>query len=103
MENAELVRLTLIFPPELEARLIERVLEFSPAVPFTTWRGEGHGAGFAQASTREQVRGRVARGLLTLVLDQGGAEALLDFIRQQLPNPHVVWWMEPLLASGRLT
>ena len=40
-----LVRLTIAFPPAIEARIVELLLEQEPPLPgFTILRGEGHGA-----------------------------------------------------------
>lgn len=100
--NVELVRLTLAFPPALEPRIVELLLEQEPPLPgFTVLHGEGHGADFSRASIREQVRGRVSRRLLMLVLPTARVQALLDALRDAVPNPQVAWWLEPVLAFGR--
>jgi len=98
-----LTRLTIAFPPTLEARIVELLLEHQPPLPgFTVLRGEGHGADFSRASIREQVRGRVDRRILMLILPQAQVEALLDALRSTVPNPQIAWWLEPVLAFGRL-
>lgn len=97
------VRLTIAFPPAIEARIVELLLEQEPPLPgFTILRGEGHGADFSRASIREQVRGRVDRRLLMLILPQARAGTLLDALRGAVPNPQIAWWLEPVLAFGRL-
>ena len=103
-ESADtLTRLTIAFPPALEARIVELLLEQEPPLPgFTILRGEGHGADFSRASIREQVRGRVDRRILMLILPQAQAMALLDTLREAVPNPQTAWWLEPVLAFGRL-
>ena len=104
MTDEELVRLTLAFPPVLEARVVQLMLEQEPSLPgFTIVAGEGHGAGFARASIREQVRGRVARKLLTLVLTRSRAEELVVALGESLANPESAWWLEPVLTYGKLT
>ncbi len=98
-----LVRLTIAFPPALEARILELLLEQEPPLPgFTILRGEGHGADFSRASIREQVRGRVDRRLLMLILPQARTAHLLDALRAAVPNPQIAWWLEPVLEFGRL-
>lgn len=102
MSDTELARLTLVFPPVLEARVVELMLEQDPPLPgFTVLAAEGHGADFARASIREQVRGRVARRLLTLVLPRSRAETLIEQLRSHLANGESAWWLEPVLAFGR--
>lgn len=99
-----LTRLTLAFPPALESRVVELLLEQEPPLPgFTILQGEGHGTDFARATIREQVRGRIDRRILMLVLPQARAMTLIDALRDAVPNPQTVWWLEPVLAFGRLT
>lgn len=100
---SNLQRLTLVFPPAVEERLLELLLEQEPPLPgFTVVAADGHGADFATASLREQVRGRVARRMLLMVLPAERIEQLVAVLRKDLPNPHVTWWVEPVLAFGRL-
>ena len=99
-----LTRLTLAFPPSLESRIVELLLEQEPPLPgFTILHGEGHGADFSRATIREQVRGRVERRILMLVLPHAQAMALVDALGDAVPNPQTVWWLEPVLAFGRLS
>ena len=99
----DLQRLTLVFPPNIEARLLQLLLEQEPPLPgFTVVSGEGHGADFATATLREQVRGRVARRMLLMVLPAERIEKLIALLRGSLPNPHVAWWVEPVVSFGRL-
>lgn len=103
MSDTELARLTLVFPPVLEARVVQLMLEQDPPLPgFTVLAAEGHGADFARASIREQVRGRVARRVLMLVLPRPRAEALIAELRADLANGESAWWLEPVLGFGRL-
>lgn len=98
-----LERLTLVFPPGVESVLLELLLDIEPPLPgFTVVAAEGHGADFGQASLREQVRGRVARRMLLMVLPAERIASLIADLRTALPNPHVTWWVEPVSAFGRL-
>lgn len=99
----ELERLTLVFPPAVESTLLEILLEQEPPLPgFTVVTAEGHGADFSSASLREQVRGRIARRMLMMVLPRASRAELIERLRVALPNPHVAWWVEPVLHFGRL-
>ena len=103
MKDLELKRLTLAFPPTVEASLIELLLEQDPPLPgFTTIAAEGHGADFAGASIHEQVRGRIRQRLLLMVLPADRVDSLVASLREALPNPHVIWWVEPVIDFGRL-
>ncbi|HMM76589.1 MAG TPA: DUF3240 family protein [Gammaproteobacteria bacterium] len=98
-----LARLTLVFPPALEDRVVQLFLEQDPPLPgFTVLAAEGHGSDFSWASVREQVRGRVARKLLIVVLSQARAGSLIAALRSELANTASTWWLEPVIAFGRL-
>ena len=100
---SHLCRLTLVYPPEAEDALLSLLEQSEPALPgYTTWSARGHGVGFDGASHAERVAGRVSRRVLTLVAGTERAEALLDEIRVNAPIPHLMFWMEPVLAAGRL-
>jgi len=99
-----LCRLTLVYPPASEPPLIALLLGIDPPIPgFTTWRGSGHGLGFDNATHSERVSGQVARAVLTSVMSQSRAEAVLERIRQDAPIPHMSYWIEPVVGAGRLT
>jgi hypothetical protein len=103
MSSPLLTQLTLAFPPELEARLVEFVLEQEPPLPgFTSIQAHGHGADFSTATTHERVRGRVRRSLIVMVAAAAELERLVAALREAFPNPHVVWWMVPVGGFGRL-
>lgn len=100
----DLCRLTLVYPPAAEDALLGVLLAAEPPIPgFTTWRGAGHGFGFDSASHSEKVSGQIARGVVTSIMARPSADQLLETIRQQTPIPHLTYWIEPVLAAGRLT
>lgn len=74
-----------------------------PLAGFTTWTAEGHGFGFANASTSERVRGRVKRSVLIAVLARSDLDRLVSTIAEEAPIPHVTYWIEPVDAFGHLT
>ncbi|MEX2481625.1 MAG: DUF3240 family protein [Gammaproteobacteria bacterium] len=103
MSSPELRRLTLVYPPTIEDELVELLLDYAPELPgFTTLAAAGHGGDFTRASPRERVRGRVARGMLLMVLPAAAVDALLAHLAARIHNPHVVWWMEPVIGFGAL-
>ncbi|MBV2233925.1 MAG: DUF3240 family protein [Sterolibacterium sp.] len=96
------VRLVLIFPPRLEALLTE-ALSADAALPgFTLLHGEGHSRDFSHASSAEQVRGRVQRLVLWMLLPQEDVDYVLALLRAQVDMQDVRWWTEPVLALGNL-
>ena len=98
-----LKRLTLLYPPALEGPLVELLLEHRPELPgFTTVAAEGHGADLDDAGIREQVRGRVARGMLTMVLPAALVEVVLASLRARFAHSDVTWWVEPVEQFGDL-
>lgn len=96
-------KLTLIYPPTAEDHIVELLLNADPPLSgFTTWRAEGHGHDFGKASVRERVRGRVARGVLVLILPGSRLSSVLENIRSKAGIPNLTFWTEPIDAFGRL-
>ena len=96
------VRLTLLFPPRLEA-VVTEAISSDPSLPgYTLLHAEGHSSDFAQASIAEQVRGRVQQRLLWMLLPQAQLETVLARLRTQVDAHDVRWWLEPVLAMGKL-
>ncbi len=99
----DLCRLTLVYPPASEPPLLAVLLGMEPQLPgFTTWRGAGHGHGFDNATHGERVSGQVARAVLTSILPRSVIDRVLETIRERAPIPHLTYWVEPVLAAGRL-
>lgn len=98
-----LKRLTILAPIALEEPLVDALLNLRPALPgFTTMSASGHGARFDVASIRERVRGRIERSLLWLVLPADDVSRVLAHLREGMPHPDIVWWVEPVESMGRL-
>jgi len=96
-------KVTLIYPPAAEAHITETLMTCDPPLAsFTTFAAEGHGQGFSTASTRERVRGRIARGVLVAVMARRRVAPLLEEIRLKAAIPDLVYWVEPVEAFGRL-
>lgn len=96
-------KLTLVYPPGAEDTIVELMLSAEPPLTgFTTWKAEGHGHDFANASVRERVRGRVARGVLTVVIPRTRLPILLDDIRTKAMNADLAYWVEAIESFGRL-
>jgi hypothetical protein len=53
-------------------------------------------------SIAEQVAGRRNRMQFEIVLGADGLETLLARLREALPVRDVIWWVLPVLRSGRL-
>ena len=98
----ELRRLNLVFSPVLEDAVIAALLDMPDLPGLTTLHGEGHGSSFDKASSRERVRGRVARDMAGLVLPAERVDDVLDGLRQRLPGADIRWWSEIVERFGRL-
>ncbi len=96
-------KLTLVYPPSAEDCIVELMLSCEPPLSgFTTWKAEGHGHDFANASVRERVRGRVMRGVLSVIVPRARLAALLEDIRTRAAIANLAYWVEPVEAFGRL-
>ncbi len=73
-----------------------------PVAGFTTFDAEGHGMSFDTATVGERVRGRVKRTVMMMVVPKSEAERLVALVRREIAVPHMAYWIEPVLACGRL-
>ncbi|MBN9544819.1 MAG: DUF3240 family protein [Alphaproteobacteria bacterium] len=97
------IKLTLACPQALAEQMSEFLLDCEQLRGgFTAWHANGHGADFATASLREQVRGSVHVFLLTAIIDEAGLAALLASLRAQFRASHIRYWTEPVLDFGDL-
>lgn len=96
-------KLTLVYPLAVEDQIVELMLETVPPIGgFTTLRAEGHGHDFADASLGERVRGRISRGMLVAVMARARADQLLAEVEAKTPLRHLAYWLEPVIAFGRM-
>lgn len=96
-------KLTLIYSPASEAHIVDLIMNSEPPLSaFTSWRAEGHGHSFSKSSMSERVRGRIARGVLVVVLQRSRVAPLLEEIRLKAAIPDLTYWVEPVVAMGRL-
>ena len=96
------VRLTLIFPPQLETP-ITQALSADPRMPgFTLLKAEGHTSDFDGASDAELVRGRVERRLLWLLIPAAMKTEVLQLVRSHVDSHDLRWWTEAVLEMGRV-
>ncbi|WP_028838568.1 DUF3240 family protein [Thermomonas fusca] len=98
----DLVRLSLVFPPRLETALTEALVAGAGLPGFTLLHAEGHSSDFSTASAAEQVHGRVQRRVLWMLLPRAQVDTVLAALRGQVDAQEVRWWIEPVLAMGRL-
>ncbi len=73
-----------------------------PVAGFTTFAAEGHGMSFESATVGERVRGRVQRSVVVTILPRADADRLVELVRLEIAVPHMSYWIEPVLACGRM-
>jgi hypothetical protein len=96
-------KLSIAFPPDLEDDILECLFDMPDEVAgFSVVSADGHGHGFDRASVRERVRGRVARRLLYLVVEEERVPRVLEGLRAAVRSPAVAYWVEPVSEFGRL-
>ena len=93
--------LRLNIPPDLEEDLVDLLLASSEVPGYQSYPTRGHGQVGAM-SIAEQVAGRRNRMQFEIVLGADGLETLLARLREALPVRDVIWWVLPVLRSGRL-
>lgn len=101
--DTRLCKLTLVYPASAQDAVMDALqAEQLGLRGFTTWRAEGHGLGFDNASTQEKLRGRVDRGVLVVVMARTQIAPTLDQVRVKVPIQHLVYWLEPVEGMGVL-
>lgn len=96
--------LTLIGPAALEESLVDLLLAAPGlALGFTTSAANGHGTGIDLVSTNERVRGQGRRIRIEVAVHSAALAALLDELRQALPDANVFFWTTSLLDCGRMS
>jgi hypothetical protein len=98
----QLVRLNLVFAPALEDAVTGALMAERDLPGFTLLRAEGHTSDFNRASLREKVHGRVDRRVVWILIEAERLDGVLDALRQRIASSEVRWWVEPVIAGGRL-
>ena len=102
--GAALCKLTLVYPPASEESLLAVLDAIDPPLPgYTTWKGAGHGADFRGSNASERVRGRADRCCLVAVFEEARAADVMQTIKEEAPIPHMMFWIEPVSAAGRMS
>lgn len=94
--------LTIVLPKSFEEDLVDHLLEHPEWVPgFTTADVNGHGRTVAYRGSAEEVRGRVARVQVQIVLEQEHAEPLITHLKENLHSAEIAYWITPVGEFGR--
>lgn len=94
------VLLVMNFNPELEEDMVDYLLGLVDIEGFTSYQVRGHGI-HGNLSLSEQVSGRRKRLQIEMLLEQEAAEQVLAGIRESVGRD-VVWWLQPVINSGRI-
>ncbi len=94
------IRMTLVFPPELEDGITEALSAHAGLSGYTLFHAEGHTSDFRRASAGEQVRGRVQRRVLWMLIDPAQLDVALDGVRATGAAQVVRGWHGPGVACG---
>jgi len=99
METEFLLRLNI--PPGLEEDIVDLLLADPQIRGYQSYPIRGHGRVGAM-SIAEQVAGRRERVQFEIVLDSDLLEQTLAKLKKAFPTPDVIYWVLPVLQSGRL-
>jgi hypothetical protein len=94
--------LRINIPPGLEEDFVDLLLATPDISGYQSYPTRGHGQVGAM-SVAEQVAGRRERIQFEIVLDEDRVEALLDELARAYPVKDVIWWLLPVVRSGRLS
>ena len=100
MTTEYLLRLNI--PPGLEEDVVDLLLSSDDIAGYQSYPTRGHGRVGAM-TVAEQVAGHRDRVQFEIVLDSGLLQATLDRLREAFPVRDVIYWVLPVLQSGRLS
>lgn len=96
--------LTIVLPKSFEEDLVDSLLEHPEWVPgFTTADVSGHGLRVSYHAAAEEVRGRVARVQVQIVLQMEQAQTLIAHLKQNMRSAEIAYWLTPVAEFGRFT
>ena len=99
MNTDYLLRLNI--PPGLEEDIVDLLLADPEIKGYQSYPIRGPGRVGAM-SIAEQVAGRRDRIQFEIVLDSDLLEQTLQKLKEAFPTPDVIYWVLPVLQSGRL-
>ena len=99
MDTQYLLRLNI--PPGLEEDVVDLLLESVELSGYQSYPIRGHGTVGAM-TIAEQVAGRRDRIQFEIVLDPGQLNSTLASLKEAFPVKDVVYWVLPVVQSGRL-
>ena len=94
--------LRINIPPGLEEDFVDLLLANPGISGYQSYPTRGHGRVGAM-SVAEQVAGRRERIQFEIVLDEDGVDPLLEELARAYPVKDVIWWLLPVVRSGRLS
>lgn len=100
MNTEYLLRLNV--PPGLEEDVVDLLLANPGIRGYQSYPIRGHGR-IGAMTVAEQVVGRRNRIQFEIVLDSDLLESTLQSLKTQFPTPDVIYWVLPVLQSGRLS
>ncbi|MFC1689915.1 DUF3240 family protein [Pseudomonadota bacterium] len=100
MDTQYLLRLNI--PPGLEEDLVDLLLASGEITGYQSYPIRGHGSVGAM-TIAEQVAGRRDRIQFEIVLDSELLESTLATLKEAFPVRDVVYWVLPMVQSGRLS
>jgi len=98
--NEFLLRLNA--PPGLEEDIIDLLLANPEIRGYQSYPIRGHGR-IGAMTVAEQVEGRRSRIQFEIVLDSELLDSTLQSLKTEFPTPDVIYWVLPIVQSGRLS
>jgi len=94
--------LRLNIPPGLEEDMVDLLLSSDDISGYQSYQTRGHGRVGAM-TVAEQVAGRRNRVQFEIVLNENVLDATLNRLKAAFPIKDVIYWVMPVLKSGRLS
>lgn len=95
--------LTIVFPPSVEEKLLDALLETPGAEVFTSAQVHCHGSGHGPTSAAEQVMGRRRGVQVQVVLATEALDRVVALLNTDFRGTSIRYWATTLVAEGALT
>lgn len=94
--------LYLVAPTEVEATLVDWLIDSELIKGFSSGSVSGHGSDYSALSVAEQVEGRRWQTLYFIRLPQSSIDSVINALKKDLAHIGIEYWVVPILEFGKI-
>lgn len=101
-KNTQECLLYLVAPTEVEATLVDWLIESELIKGFSSGSISGHGSDYSALSIAEQVEGRRWQTLYFIRLPHTTIESVIKALKNDLSHIGIEYWVVPVIEYGKI-